>query len=151
MTGGTPPDSSRAFPPRRLASGRPPGRLAGRQTGSDDARGPERLVRGAETAAGDEEIAEVPGLKAAERDVVGLAVLQVLVGRPGSSLLPQLDRPARSGHRVLELPSGQDVLAGELIASDHPAALPDADLGCGVRDERARERRQRLQELRDGP
>src|SRR5438132_12538225 len=138
MTGGSPPGSSRASSAGRLAGGRRPGGLAGGEAGADDAGGPERVVRGAETAAGDEEIAEVPGLKAAERDVVGLAVFQVLVGRPGSSLLPQLDRPARSGHRVLELPSGQDVLAGEPIASDHPAALPDADLGGGVRDERAR-------------
>ena len=106
---------------------------------------------GAQAAAGDEEIAQVPGLKAAERDVVGLPVFQVLVGRAGASLLPELDRPARSGHRVLELPPGQDVLAGEPIAPDHAAALTDADLGRGVRDERARERRERPQELRDGP
>src|SRR5437016_12618910 len=128
MTGGTPPDSSRAFPPRRLASGRPPGRLAGRQTGSDHARGPERLVRGAQAAAGDEEIAQVPGLKAAERDVVGLAVFQVLVGRAGASLLPELDWPARPGHRVLKLPPGEDVLPRDPIAPDHAAALTAADL-----------------------
>src|SRR2546426_4526292 len=106
MTGGSPPGSSWARPPRRLAGGRPSRRLAGGETGSDDARGPERLVRGAEAAAGDEEIADVPGLKAAERDVVGLAIFQVFVGRAGPSLLPELDRPTRSGHRVLELPSG---------------------------------------------
>ena len=77
-------------------------------------------------------------------------VVQVLVGRSEAPVLPQLDGPARAGDAVLELAPRQDVLAGELIPSDHAATLAHADLGRGVGQECSGERGPRLEELRDG-
>ena len=96
-----------ASAPLGHAGGRLADRLAGGQAGTDDAGRPERFVGGAHAAAGDEQVIDVPGLQTAKRDVVGLPVLQILVGRAELSLVPQLDGPARPGHRVLELAAGR--------------------------------------------
>src|SRR5262249_12426440 len=88
--------------------------------------------------------------EAAEGNVVAVAVLQVLVRGAEATLLPQLDGPARAGDAVLELPPREDVLAGELVASDDAAALAHADLGRGVGEEGLTERRARLEDLGGG-
>ena len=132
-------------PPR---SAPPPGRRPAGRPGVPMTRRAQRFVRGAHATAGDEEVPDVAGLKATG----GMS------WRPGprplgggaEAALPELDGPARPGHAVVKRAAAQHVVAGELIAPDHAAALADADLRGGVRDERPGERRQGLQKLRDG-
>src|SRR5207249_6378644 len=140
------PGSSRLGVP----GGRSSNRLTRGQTGPDHSRRSERLVRRAHAAARDEEVLDVSRLKAAQRDIVVRPVGEKLVGGPEAPFLPQLDGPARPRDSVLELPTGQDVFAGELVAPDHATALADADLRGGVGNEGAGERGQCLEKFRDG-
>src|SRR6266850_20121 len=110
----------------RAACRRPPDGLAGRQAGTDHARRAQRFVRGAHAAAGHEEVVDVAGLQATERDVVVRPLVEPLVRGSEPSFFPELDRPARAGDAVVELAGAQHVVAGELVAPDHPAALADA-------------------------
>src|SRR5262245_16200596 len=141
---------ARSSSPLGVVGRREPGRLPRGQTGADDPGGAQRLVRGAQAAPGHEKVVEVPRLQAAEGDIVALPVAEILVGCAQVPVLPELDRPARTGHRVLEAPARQHVIARELIAPDHATRFADTDLRRRVGDESSSESRHRFEEFGDG-